>query len=50
MAKVTYNGQNVLCRVTMNIYIIYCVLRTYVTYMNMGFININQIFNQNTGF
>jgi len=37
IAKVTCNGQNVICRVTMNTYIVYCVLHTYVTYMNIFF-------------
>jgi hypothetical protein len=36
IAKDTYNGQNVLCRVRMNIYVIYYVLHTYESYMNMG--------------
>jgi hypothetical protein len=35
IAKVTCNGQNVICRVTINIYIMYCISHTYVTYMNI---------------
>jgi hypothetical protein len=50
MAKVTCNRGKVTCNVIMNVYIIYCVLRTYVSYVNMGFVNIKQCIIQNNGF